>query len=70
MYKIIENKFSEEEEKMMKYGEPLIHNIKNKLWHIPLRKVIWLKFYIYNNYSKHSNPIIKDGARSKNLGWK
>jgi hypothetical protein len=40
MYKIIENKFSEEEEKMMKYGEPLIHNIKNKLWHIPLRKVI------------------------------
>ena len=44
MYKIIENKFSEEEEKMMKYGEPLIHIIKNKVWWIPPRKVIWLNF--------------------------
>ena len=43
MYKIIENKFSEEE-KMMKYGEPLIHIIKNKLWWISPRKVSWLNF--------------------------
>ena len=38
MYKIIENKFSEEEEKMTKFGEPLMHNIKNKIFEFERRE--------------------------------